>query len=309
MEKLNMTENKSKYIHQTNYEKLDIYLTLYDFFNAIIRLLAADYYYYTIGTVDSQKLQNVINKFDEYYHVCESTTEARRRNDAGLPATQLRLYYPKNGKNVYWILITKMPPNTDKKSGLFFEREKYKDARVAGQYLSIRHYIFRRINKTKFEFTDKDSGEIIKSEAKNGVWSVGLTREYKAEIKAKFKAALLKRNKLEIKREAEKIKSLIGWNLVRKDYKQLVLELRKMTVQMRKSDPKYPIKTLDDVVDLPATLYYIRFKKGYKINYVPDEFDFLVAVLNHEIISHHKTEDVEEILRIMYVNKKDKTRH
>ena len=233
-----MSQNRSKFIHKTDYEKLDIYLTLYDFFNSIIRLLAADYYHYVTGVVDAKKLQNVTDKFDEYYHVCESTTDARRRNDAGLSATQLRLYYPRNGKKVYWILLTKMPSNVDKKEGLFFDRENYKDARISGQYLSIWHYVFKRVNKEKFEFIDKESGEIIKSEAKNGVWTIGLTREYKDEIKAKFKDALLKRNKLEMKRQCEKIKSLIGWNLVRKDYKQLALELKKMTVNMRKSDPK-----------------------------------------------------------------------
>ena len=132
-----MSQNRSKFIHKTDYEKLDIYLTLYDFFNSIIRLLAADYYHYVTGVVDAKKLQNVTDKFDEYYHVCESTTDARRRNDAGLSATQLRLYYPRNGKKVYWILLTKMPSNVDKKDGLFFGRENYKDARISGQYLSI----------------------------------------------------------------------------------------------------------------------------------------------------------------------------
>ena len=250
----------SKYKKLPDFTKFEVYTKLTDYIGAIQRSLSANYFYYTTGKLPVLKLYGFIEKLDPIYYLSEVSIARTRRKELNQVTIVLHIFSAGTDE-VNFILMAREGCDGSKKH-LFFEREKYKDARSKTQRVSIWHYEFLRINKEAYTFSKLNpilgQNETAKVKAVQGVWTLQLTQEYKAALKDDFRKALLRRNIAQMKSKAESITKLIGWHKVRMDYKFLKSNFEKSVVGMRLSDPKYPIKQLIDIVKLPSELRYHR---------------------------------------------------
>lgn len=254
----------NKYIKNIDFTKYEIYLSIADYISAIRRLLSSEYFYYIAGKISVEKIQQFIEKIDQLYQLSETSLDKTRRYKLDQPTVELRCFNYKGSPEVFYIIMARHGCNGSDKH-LFFEREKFKDARKKGQRISINHYEFLRVNKEQYEFTamDNDGKHVtIQSDSKQSVWTLQLTEKYKSDLKEDFRLALLKRNTKQAKAIAEIITRLIGWHKVRHDYKSLLSYFNNNVVRMRLSDPKYPIKQLSDIVKIPTELRYFRPQKA-----------------------------------------------
>jgi hypothetical protein len=254
----------SKYEEKVNLEKFEVYTKLTDYIRSIQRLLSSEFCYYINGKLAIEKLEGFIEKLDPIYRLSESSLDKNRRFNLDQPTVVLRLFYFQNSKDIFYILMAKKGCNGSIKN-LFFEREKYKDARKKDTRICVINYEFLRINKEEYEYQKLDEdgkNSTIVSTAKQGVWTLQLSDEYKTKLKENFRSALLKRNTKQVKTCAEIITKLIGFHKVRIDYRNLKNYFEKAVIKMRLSDPKFPIKQLEDVTKLPTELRYIRPNKA-----------------------------------------------
>lgn len=252
----------SKYDLTIDFNKFEVYTRLTDYIRAIQRLLSSEYYYYITGHLPIKKVAGFIEKLEPIYQLSESSLDKNRRFELDQCTVVFRCFSFAGSDELFFILMARPGKNGSIKH-LFFEREKYKDARKKNQRISIINYEFLRVNKEQYSYSKMDVDGVrkeIESSAKNGVWTLQLTAEYKDKLKTEFKYFLLRRNVKQIKSHAEQITKLIGWYKVREDYKNLRISFEKMVISMRLSDPKFPIKQLSDVAKLPVELRYFRPK-------------------------------------------------
>jgi hypothetical protein len=179
-----------------------------------------------------------------------------------LPTVEIR-FFSFGTDDIFYTLLGRHGCNGNI-NHLFFEREKLNDARNKHQRLNVLHYEFARINKEAFEFSKPD-GTVVSVEAKNGVWSLQLTDEYINKLKNDFYLACKKRNIKDMTAVVKVLPRLLGFTLVRENNTDLLAYLNKTIKQMRVSDPKYPVKQLDDLFKIPKKLGYYRPQKGSSV--------------------------------------------
>ncbi len=233
---------------------IHIYWTTY--LLAIQKSLTQEYFYYVSGVITKkEKVKSIVQKFDDYYRVTDSKDERYRRFKDNYSVSIIHLL--KIDNNLVFIIMTRL--NTIK--GLFFEREKYADARDKKHRININQcYEFIRINKESFDI------KINKHIVTNEVWTVDLTEKEKSSIIENFNNALIRRNYMKIRQICYGLHRLIGFSAVRNSYKELKdkLETRFMKFQHSQAETKY--KTLNEVYKLPNKINYIKFTNSEYIN-------------------------------------------
>ena len=125
---------------------------------SIQKSLTQEYFYYVSGIIKSKdKVTTILQKFDDYYRITESKDDRYRRYKNGYSVSIIHLL--EIGDNLAFIIMTRL--NTIK--GLFFEREKYADARDKNHRININQcYEFVRINKESYDIKiDKNSTNAI----------------------------------------------------------------------------------------------------------------------------------------------------
>ena len=251
------------------------------YFQAIQKALSNDYYYYKTGMVPTEKLDEVLIKLNDYYRLDETPKERFNRFKSGFSVVVIHLL--KVADTYYFILMARA---NESKSGLFFEREKYADARDKKHRISFNDcYEFVRVNKSGYEFeknkkkeklenpenigkndTPRDAQNVVVS-AKNEVWTIRISDKEQNRIITNFNDALKKNNFQIIKQICYGMCHWIGFAGVREDYVVLKNKLQKRFAMYYASFPqvdksKYPYKILDDVYKMPSKINSVRF--GYK---------------------------------------------
>ena len=182
-------------------EKLQIHQYWTSYFQAIQKSLGQEYYYFVSGIIKNKdKISGILQKFDEYYRVADNKDQRYIRYKDGYSVSIIHLL--QMGDNLAFIVMTRQ--NNIK--GLFFEREKYGDARDKNHRINLNEcYEFIRINKEVFDPITK----LLKRT--NEVWTVDLTTKEKLAIVDRFNKALIKRNYMEIKQICYGLHHLIGF--------------------------------------------------------------------------------------------------
>ena len=232
-------------------EKLEVHQYWTSYFQAIQKSLGQEYYYFVSGIIkNKEKIHGILHKFDEYYRVADNKHQRYLRYKDGYSVSIIHLL--KMGDNIAFIVMTRQ--NNIK--GLFFEREKYGDARDKNHRINLNEcYEFIRINKEVFDPITK----VLKRT--NEVWTVDLTEKEKLAIVDRFNKALIKRNYMEIKQICYGLHHLIGFHPVRATYLELKEIITKRFDEFSRSEfePKY--HSLDKVYKLPKKIGCVRFSE------------------------------------------------
>ena len=239
-------------------EKLQIHQYWTSYFQAIQKSLGQEYYYFVSGIIKNKdKIGGILQKFDDYYRVADNKDQRYIRYKDGYSVSIIHLL--QMGDNLAFIVMTRQ--NNIK--GLFFEREKYGDARDKNHRINLNEcYEFIRINKEVFDPITK----LLKRT--NEVWTVDLTTKEKLAILDRFNKALIKRNYMEIKQICYGLHHLIGFHPVRATYLELKEKITKRFDEFSRSEfePKY--NSLDKVYKLPKKIGCVRFKEAVTVGIV-----------------------------------------
>lgn len=228
--------------------QLEIHRYWTAFLQSIQQSLGNEYYYYKTGEIPYHKLNTVLTKLNDYYRLCETPGERFNRYKLGFSVVVIHMLQMKTG--VKFVLLCRANPA---KTGLFFEREKYADARLKKNRITLNNcYELVRINKTVYN----PATQVKKSE--NEVWTVDLTAAEQTRIYDIFNSALLKRDYKQLKQVCYGLHHLIGFAGVRVSYQELKLKLEKRFTKFMQSQgiPRY--KVLSDMYKLPAKIGYIK---------------------------------------------------
>lgn len=151
----------NKYVHVANLDNVVVVRKLLHFMRLIQQSFRYEYCYYVTGEIKTHKIANVINKFDQYYNVCENSLDRKRRHQLNQATVKLIMFYPDNSNVVYYILLARCGCNGSK-GHIFFSAEKYKDATNKNESLTINHYVLKRVNKERYLFDEgEDSTKVI----------------------------------------------------------------------------------------------------------------------------------------------------
>ncbi len=202
------------------------YWTLY--LQAIQKSLTNDYFYYKTGTIVEDKLEKTLIKLNDYYRLSETPKERFNRFKNGFSVTVM--YILKVQSLYHFIIMTRS--NLDR-TGIFFERENYADARDKKHRINFNEcYEFVRVNKESYTFNGKEV------DAKNGVWTVKISEKEQNKILREFNIGLMKRNYMKIKQICYGLTHWIGFAGVREDYVVMKDKLEKRFTKFHSSQPK-----------------------------------------------------------------------
>lgn len=236
----------------------------------IIRSLNSEYFYYVQGKISREKLEGLAKKFDDIYKINLSPKDRFNRfNNDKFDSTKFLVYQGKenNQEIFYYILMTRKNPE-QKYQGIFFEREKYFDARDKKQRIVFNDkYEIRKVNKEKYTYNNKVVPAI------NEVWTVGISEKEQNRLMDKFNKALLARNWSHISQVCFAITKWQGFAEVRKDYLIFKREIEQRFFKFTQSNGKpmtlkeFMLKnsnseTQTEVnvgVTIPDTLPHVRF--------------------------------------------------
>lgn len=133
--------------------------------------LAADYYYYKTGLIKLDKVIEVVNKLTDYYKLNLPNYEKSRLYKADIPTAVIHFFYAKNDE-VFFIIMARYGINGSANS-LFFEHEKYADARNKKNRIRFNCYEAVLLQKQAIEDTPVEA---------TLSWTWQLTKEgYQAE--------------------------------------------------------------------------------------------------------------------------------
>jgi hypothetical protein len=230
-------------------EKLSVHTFWTSFLLAIQKSLTQEYYHYVSGIIKNKtKAKSILQKLDDYYRITDSKDERYRRYKDGYSVSIIHLLQMDD--TLAFIIMTRI--NTIK--GLFFEREKYADARDKKHRININQcYEFIRVNKESY-----DPKTNIKSMT-NEVWTVDLTDKEKQSIIENFNDALIKRNYMKVRQICYGLHRLIGFSAVRNTYIELKNKIDAKFVKFQHSQDKIQYKSLDEIYKLPKKINYIKF--------------------------------------------------
>lgn len=231
----------------------------------IIRALNSEYFYYVQGKISREKIQALAKKFDDLYKINLTPKERFNRfNNDKFDSTKFLVYQGKenNQEIFYYILMTRKNHEQSYK-GIFFEREKYFDAREKKQRIIFNDkYEIRKVNKEKYTYNDK----IVP--AMNEVWTVGISEKEKNRLLDKFNKALMTNDSYNINQVFYALNNLIGFAEVRKDYLAIKRYIEQRIYKVTQSRGKamtikeFAQKHRGDnevLIDLVATLPHTRF--------------------------------------------------
>lgn len=228
--------------------QLGIHLYWTAFLQEIQRSLSHEYYYYKTGEIQYSKLINVLTKLNDYYRLSETPGERFARYKEGFSVVVIHMLYMDDC--IKFVLMCRA---NDSKTGLFFERESYADARNKKNRITLNDcYELVRINKTVYNPTTK----IKKIE--NDVWTADLTGAEKERIYTTFNTALLKRDYKQVKQVCYGLHHLIGFAGVRESYQELKSKLEKRFTKFMHSQNWSQYKVLSDLYKLPLKIGYIK---------------------------------------------------
>ena len=240
--------------------QLSVHLYWTTYLQSIQKALTNDFYYYKTGEIKHDKLVPVLTKLNDYYRLLDTPNVRWERLSSGFSVVVIHMLQV--GSGVKFILMAHA--NKDK-TGLFFERETYADARDKSHRINLNEcYEFLRINKHDYKFEDKSV------DGKNGVWTVGLTEKETKKIELNFETALKKRNYLQLKQICYGLHHLIGFAEVRKDYVNLKNRLESRFAKFHQSFGKSEnvvkyanknYKILSDIYKLPDKIPYLNYRK------------------------------------------------
>lgn len=233
--------------------KLSVHIYWTQYLQAIQKSLGQEYYFFVSGIIKNKdKIVSILQKFDDYYHITESKDDRYRRYNKGYSVSVIHLL--QIGESLVFIIMTKQ--NTIK--GLFFEREKYGDARDKKNRINLNNcYEFIRINKEVFDPINK---QLIRT---NEVWTVDITDKEKQAIITSFNQALLKRNYMTIKQICYGLHHFIGFSAVRNTYLELKEVLERKFVEFHRSQFEAKYTCLNELYKLPKKISYVKFmEKG-----------------------------------------------
>ena len=219
------------------------------FLLTIQKSLTQEYYYYVSGIIKNKtKVKSILQKLDDYYRITDSKDDRYRRYKEGYSVSIIHLL--QMGDTLAFIVMTRI--NTIK--GLFFEREKYADARDKKHRISINQcYEFVRVNKESYN--SKTNTKSITNE----VWTVDLTDKEKQTIIENFNNALIKRNYMKIRQICYGLHRLIGFSAIRNTYIELKNKIDARFNKFQHSQDKIQYKSLDEIYKLPKKINYIKF--------------------------------------------------
>jgi hypothetical protein len=229
-------------------EQLQVHIYWTTYLQAIQKSLAAEYFFYKTGEISWNKITSVLAKFDDYYRLSLSPGERFERFKAGYSTVVLHLLRTDNG-----IKFTLMCRANESKTGIFFEREQYADARNNKTRLHLNNcYELIRINKEEYNTITSTT------KIKNGVWTIGLTSCEQQRIYDNFNTALLKRDYKLVKQICYGLHHLIGFAGVREVYPEIKLKLEKRFAKFMKSQKWSQYKVLSDLYKLPLKIGYVK---------------------------------------------------
>ena len=236
---------------KTSFPNLEIHFYWTSYLQSIQKSLGHDYYYYKTGEVSFDKLVTVLTKLNDYYRLSDTPGERFNRFKDGFSIVVIHMLYTDEG-----IKFALMCRANQTKTGLFFEREKYADARIKKNRICLNNcYELVRINKEVYD--PKTSTKTME----NGVWTGDLTEQEKSRIYAQFNSALLKRDYKEIKQICYGLHHLIGFAGVRQSYLDLKVKLEKRFTKFMQGQKWSQYKVLSDLYRLPAKIGYIKKQK------------------------------------------------
>lgn len=236
--------------------KLDIHWYWTAYLQSIQKSLGNEYYYYKIGEIPFSKLVTVLTKLNDYYRLEDSPAERFARFKSGFSVVVIHMLYTDEG-----IKFTLMCRANADKTGLFFEREKYADARVKKNRICLRDcYEMVRVNK---EIYDPKTRE---TKIENEVWTADLTDKEKERIYTVFNTALLARDYKQVKQICYGLHHLIGFAGVRQSYQEIKTKLEKRFTKFMQSQKWSNYKILADLYKLPGKIGFIKRQKMYLIN-------------------------------------------
>lgn len=226
------------------------------FLQSIQKSLGNEYYYYKTGEIPYSKLVTVLTKLNDYYRLSETPVERFARYKDGFSVVVIHMLHMDGG--VKFVLMCRA---NETKTGLFFEREGYADARNKKNRITLNNcYELVRVNKTVYNPTTK----VKKIE--NDVWTADLTDVEKERIYTTFNTALLKRDYKQIKQICYGLHHLIGFAGVRESYHELKYKLEKRFTKFMQSQSWSKYKVLSDLYKLPVKIGYVKRVQADIIN-------------------------------------------
>lgn len=251
----------SKYLHEADLSNVLVVRKLLHFLKSIQTQVKFGYHYYVAGEIKLNKITSVMNKFDEYYNICETSNDRYRRHILNQATVQIIMFYPDGANKVYYILLARKGCNGSRKH-LFFEREKYLDLTKPTQKLTINHYELNRINKEKYVF-DNASGKQTYVPAANEVWTYDLTNQYIAQILDNIRMALIRRDSNLVNQLLRSFENVIPFHGVRKSYNKVATKINMMVEKSSNANGKWI-----NVHPLPRKLKILRGSVINKYNLV-----------------------------------------
>lgn len=228
--------------------QLKIFLYWTAFLQEIQRSLSHEYYYYKTGEIPYSKLVVVLTKLNDYYRLSETPGERFARYKEGFSVVVIHMLYMDDC--IKFVLMCRA---NDSKTGLFFERESYADARNKKNRIKLNNcYELVRVNKTVYNPTTK------LKKIENDVWTADLTDAEKERIYTTFNTALLKRDYKQVKQVCYGLHHLIGFAGVRESYQNLKYKLEKRFTKFMQSQSWSQYKVLSDIYKLPIKIGYIK---------------------------------------------------
>lgn len=208
----------SKYEHKADLSKIEVCKNLTGFLRSIQLTLKSGYRYYTSGHISCSRIVDVINKFDRYYDVCESSIDRTRRHKLNQPTVMLKLFFPqsRSENDVFSFILLARPGINESTDHPFFFREKYSDAFDRKHRINVNGYEFVRVNKEQYEFNSNEKS--IKVPGVVGVWTVGLSDKYIKDTKQEYDESLVKNNWFNVNSIRCSLTRVLPFHKVRKDY-------------------------------------------------------------------------------------------
>lgn len=220
----------SKFTHKADLNKIFYVSTMVEFMRAIQVSAQKGYTYYFYDDFRIEKLESVLGKLDEEYHISDGRMDrSRRHNEFNRAITIGHFFYP-GGDTVYFILMSKPSP-TGIKHNNFFDKLPYRDLNNKNQRFKINHYVLSKTNQQKNKKVN-DEWTVVNV---NELWDYGLTDEYQHSKIKELQQYLSDGKWNRIGYLFQEISSVLGFSLVRNDYQELRRSMLKITNRYIKS--------------------------------------------------------------------------
>lgn len=220
----------SKYSHKANLEKLYFITTLTGFMKEVQKQIQIGYKYYFEHKFEYTKLENVLGRMDEEYHICESSNDRYHRQQENKVSVQILMFY--SGGDIIDFILLARPGVNGCMNHNFFKTLKPKNAELATQRFNLNHYVLRRNNNQSYNFNKNEVN--IEVAATIGGWTYALTPEYITSIRKDFLTYLKAKDTFHLNQIYASLAKLIPFKLVRKDYVKLrIFMAREITIRLK----------------------------------------------------------------------------